>query len=580
MPKSTEEGSSLMTQDICDEPGSQTDEMDLHIEDTGFEVEAVKINSKLAEAHINTAVDECDLETCSTANEFTNTETVLDSSVDSKASYFSVLTDSSYYETATSESDSEIHDKVQSLSLRESAVTASQNCDFSNKVFPESKSLVDLTKTASIEQDDLKESISIMTNEVNRNDNGPDMASYETSVHSKSSFVQRPKAAKPLVNNFVESDKDINFGETLLADSEDMNLLENSGRTNEFVDDTKESCLEFCNSKEFSGNVSFQPKSFHSDLNKNLVCDSSKKTYVFDNHHVKRPPENFVETYPSHTASSDSSGLREIESDSREKMEVGQNGKDNLDNISKSVDHDFAITMVAQCNLPKDCEVLQNLGNEDISVRNENVNDSDINFVSEENSYMLDSPDDVEKAALNETDDSVHSKQQNMVQSKNQIHVSKSDHSNLPEQCDKSKLIRENIHNSISSDNIQLAKRIENNANDSELESGCGQTHSVLGENDSAHGLKDDVITFVENKLDNIERAMDSIDWKLSAFKRTEKQTAQLYTPHLTSLNIENIKFPSTLLGKLCLEKFFQLNKELRVWRINWKGLTEKLIKV
>ena len=582
MPKNTEE-SQTMSQDISDESDSQIDTLDQHTDeaadvlDTGFEVKAIEMNSKQAEAPDTAVVDECNFESCSTENEFMNTETVLDSSVDSKASYFSVLTDSSYYETATSESDSEIQDKVQSLSLRESAVTAGQNSDFINEVFPESKLAVDLTKTAGIEQDDLKESISILTDEVNRNDNGPDMANYEMSVSSKSCLVQKSKASKPLVNNFVESDKDTDFCETLLADSESRNVLENPGWTNEFVDGTEESCVECCNSKEFSNNVAVPSKNLHSDLNKNLVCDISETSDVFANHLVRKQPESFVKPYPSHTATSDSSSLREIESDSRYKMDLKQNLKDSSDSSSKSIEHDFAITMVAQSNLPNDCEVIQNLGNEDLSVRSENETDSDEIFISEKNGYMLDSPKGVEKPALNETDDTM---QQKMVQFKKQIHVSKSDHYNLPGHCDKCELIREKIHSSISTDNFQSAKNIENNANNLELESGCRQSHSVLGENNSSHGLKDDIITSVENKLDNIERAMDSIDRKLSAFKQTHEQTVQLYTPHLTSLNIENIKFPSTLLGKLCLEKFFQLNKELRIWRINWKGLTEKLMKV
>ena len=446
------------------------------------------------------------------------------------------------------ENDSEMIGKMESLSLKKSGTEDNRNSRESGSNEREVTGLHDVNDDA-----------------LNKNQNGQDLTDFAR-FHS---LKRHQSEMSTLINDNLTA-------ETGFEGKDDSDLINTShSDLNVNVCDTKNGILNI----DF-GDVN-DKKLPQAPAKPCLLSDNAESLDVLeDSEHHLRP-------------------------DIAEEMTFEDDEKENHDSHSENADYDFAINAVEDCNQVdnyEDSVQRQEIIAENIPSEHSSANDDD------------DDDDDDDSSAVSTEDE--HSDFQECIEDHEYLGNNKIDETNFLKQgiceqtdekcqeCEECNSIREKIKASKSAEggfSETVDKSLGRSASDTcanlkkDNSKGNGdlkRSEAILDRSEKTvdadfttdemdkEESRDEYIDSVSNKLTDIEHKLDSIDEKLNAFRQKDEQTVQLYTPHLTGLNIESIKFPSTVLGKLCLEKFFQMNKELRSFQTNWKGISEDLIKV
>ena len=455
----------------------------------------------------------------------------------------------------------------------------------------------------------------------NQNCNRQDLKDFENSTLSQFDLSEKPDRPKILVNNYTEHQ------ETSIRNKSEADLTE----TDNSEADVEQACSECSNNKEFSDIVTKVngKDRLHNDLNKNLVCDILGRKLICD---VKS--QNLSQDNGNQLLNCDGAKSFDIvtaavkHSRNRDEMGISDCEENNLGDNEDSVRDCGYLCVGKSTHLPiKD--------QDEINILDRNVL-ADVDLI-EEDACLSEKTSDLDDTGCNDTDDArnsemcvIGSEQCNKCKiikdlivkrvNLNKVEMTKNgsddytdddnDSGNETKCCDKS--LSSSVNDEIDDIEHQLDEYIDNDvgkesnlAKDNLQDCDTHSYSSVKGKMDDIERVLDtyedidlgneingdlakdnlqdssnsfeDVIGDIEHKLDTIERKLDD---KLDGFKESDDQITQLYTSNITSLNIENIKFPSESLGKLCLNKFFSVNKNLRSLKINWKGLSENLLKV
>ena len=465
---------------------------------------------------------------------------------------------------------------MQGLSLKECGYIDELTSDHDDEVLSESKLPAGLLNFTHVDKNDLK--FVIESDKENRNSNRHDVTSFKGSASSKSDLTQTPEKPKLLVNNYMNHEDSADNSSTVSDAPKAVNQAELKGTEHSIAADTELSCSECINNKEFIDSKVQNKGLQHNDLNKNLICDINVDHRICDvTMHDEKLSLNMVKTHSSCDIVKPFDSLGGIESVSRNATEevdisCASNPEQRNSENSHLLDYKFTEGKAEHSTSGKN-EFVKTMEDETYLVEADistGVNNSDI--ASEKDAYLSENTSYLEDSACNEMDDT--------KLRQGQVHL-EVDTNGSSEQCNQCRIIKEKLlsiervgNNTCEVTNTSSGKteKQEDDTLDSEINSDSANDNLQESENSLSRSVKD--------KIDDIKNKLDTIDEKLSAFTQTGEQPVQLYIPNLTSLNIENIKFPSKLLGKLCLEKFFQLNKNLRSFKVNWKGLYENIMKV
>ena len=444
----------------------------------------------------------------------------------------------------------------------------------------------------------------------NQNCNRQDLNDFEKSTLSQFDLSEKPDRSKILVNNYVEHQETSIKNESKLCNLRQADL-------------TEQACSECSNNKEFSDIVTKVngKDGLHNDLNKNLVCDIPDRKLTGD---VKS--QNLSQDDSNQLLNCDGAKSFDIVTAAvKHSRNIGEMGTSDCEDSVRDYRY---LSVGKSTHLPSKDQ-------DKINLLDRNVL-ADVDLI-EEDACLSENTSDLDDTGCNETDDArnsemcvIGSEQCNKCMfikdlivkrvNLNKVEMTNNgsddytdgdnDSGTETKCCDKS--LSSSVNDEIHDIKHQLDKYIDNDigkesnlAKDNLQDCDTHSSSSVKGKMDDIERVLDtcedidlgneingdltkgnlqdssnsfeDVIGDIEHKLDTIERKLDD---KLDGFKEADDQITQLYTSNITSLNIENIKFPSESLGKLCLDKFFSVNKNLRSLKINWKGLSENLLKV
>ena len=461
----------------------------------------------------------------------------------------------------------------------------------------------------------------------NQNCNRQDLNDFEKSTLSQFDLSEKPDRSKILVNNYVEHQETSIKNESELCNLRQADLTE----TGISKADVERACSECSNNKEFSDIVTKVngKDGLHNDLNKNLACDIPGRKLICD---VKS--QNLSQDDGNQLLNCDGAKSFDIvtaavkHSRNGDEMEISDWEENNLGDNEDSVRDGGYLSVGKSTHLPCKDQDERNLLDRNVL--------ADVDLI-EEDACLSENTSDLDDTGCNDTDDArnsemcvIGSEQCNKCMFIKDLIVKRvnlnkaemtnngsddytdddNDSGNETKCCDKS--LSSSVNGKIDDIEHQLDEYIDNDvgkesnlAKDNLQDCDTHSSSSVKGKMDDnarvldtckdidfgneingdlmKENLQDssnsfeDVIGDIEHKLDTIERKLDD---KLDGFKEAGDQITQLYTSNITSLNIENIKFPSESLGKLCLDKFLSVNKNLRSLKINWKGLSENLLKV
>ena len=455
----------------------------------------------------------------------------------------------------------------------------------------------------------------------NQNCNRQDLKDFEKSTLSQFDLSEKPDRPKILVNNYTEHQ------ETSIRNKSEADLTE----TGHSKADVEQACSECSNNKEFSDIVTRVngKDRLHNDLNKNLVCDIPDRKLIGD---VKS--QNLSQDDGNQLLHCDGAKFFDIvtasvkHSKNRGEMVISDCEENNLGDNEDSVRYGEYLSVGKSTRLPSK-------GQDEIHLLDRNVL-ADVDLI-EEDACLSEKTSDLDDTGCNEIDDArnnemcvIGSEQCSKCMFIKDLIVKRvnldkvemtnngsddytdddNDSGNETKCCDKS--LSSSVNDEIDDIAHRLDEYIDNDigkesnlAKDNLQDCDTHSSSSVKGKMDDIERVLDTcedidlvneingdltkdnlhdssnsfeaVIGDIEHKLNTIERKLDD---KLDGSKEADDQITQLYTSNITSLNIENIKFPSESLGKLCLDKFFSVNKNLRSLKINWKGLSENLLKV
>ena len=461
----------------------------------------------------------------------------------------------------------------------------------------------------------------------NQNCNRQDLNNFEKSTLSQFELSEKPDRPNILVNNYTEHQETPNKNESELCNLRQSDLTE----TGYSKADIGQACSECSNNKEFSDIVTKVngKDRLHNDLNKNLVCDIPDRKLICD---VKS--QNLFQDDGNQLLNCDGAKSFGIvtasvkHSRNRGEMVISDCEENNLVDNEGSVRDGGYLSVGKSTHLPSKDQDERNLLDRNVL--------ADVDLI-EEDACLSENTSDLDDTGCNDTDDArnsemcvIGSEQCNKCKiikdlivkrvSLNKVEMTDNGSDDYTDDdndsgtetkcCDKSLSSSVNVEidgiehqldeyidndigkeNNLAKDNLQdcdthSSSSVKGKIDDIEhvldtcedIELGNEINGDLTKDNlqDSSNSLEA-VIGDIEHKLDTIERKLDG---KLDGFKEADDQITQLYTSNLTSLNIENIKFPSESLGKLCLDKFFSVNKNLRSLKINWKGLSVNLLKV
>ena len=454
----------------------------------------------------------------------------------------------------------------------------------------------------------------------NQNCNRQDLNDFEKSS-------EKPDRPKILVNNYVEHQETPNKNDSELCNLRPDDLTE----TDNSEADVEQACSECRNNKEFSDIVTKVngKDRLHNDLNKNLVCDIPDRKLTGDVKSQNLSQDDGNQLLNCDGAKSFGIVTASVKhSRNRGEMGISDCEENNLGDNEDRVRDGGYLSVGKRTHMPSKDQ-------DEINLLDRNVL-ADVDPI-EEGACLSENTSDLDYTGCNETDDAgnsemcvIGSEQCNKCMfikdlivkrvNLNKVEMTNNgsddytdddnDSGNETKCCDKS--LSSSVNDEIDDIEHQLDEYIDNDlgkesnlAKDNLQDCDTHSSSSVKGKMDDIEHVLDTcedidlgneinsdltkdnlqdssdsfeaVIGDIEHKLDTIERKLDD---KLDGFKEAGDQITQLYTSNVTSLNIENIKFPSESLGKLCLGKFFSVNKNLRSLKINWKGLSENLLKV